>query len=267
MSHSFFNVCIISFLSLVAVVQPLAAAQAITTKTISYQDGEVKLIGLLATPAVVNAKTPAVLVVHDWYGCGAYPQQRAREMAERGYIAFALDMYGEGKVVTTKEDASGLAGGFYKNVPLMIRRAQTGLNVLRAQAQVEQQQVAVIGFCFGGTVALNLARSGEDIAGVVSFHGGLSVATPIIPGSVKAKILVLHGGSDPFVPAADVAKFMSEMATAKADWRLEMYGDAVHSFSNPTAGINVASGSAYNPRAERLSIATMDRFFAEIFSK
>jgi dienelactone hydrolase len=260
---SFLRLC----LCLVCCLPVITAAQPIVTKTITYQDGDVNLQGLLAMPAEVTAATPAVVVVHDWYGCGAYPQQRAREMAERGYIALAIDMYGDGKVVTTREDASGLAGGFYKDVPLMIRRTKAGLTTLRAQPHVDQQRVAAIGFCFGGTVALNLARSGEKLAGVVSFHGGLKVALPVEPGAISAKILVLHGGADPHVPPTDVANFMMEMTTAKADWRFEMYGGVVHSFSNPSAGNNVAGGSAYNAEAEQLSLAHMDRFFVELFTK
>jgi dienelactone hydrolase len=207
-------------------------------------------------------------VVHDWYGCGPYAQQRAKELAARGYVAFALDMYGDGKVVKAREEASALAGGFYKDLPLMVRRARAGLGVLTGQSTVDKARVASIGFCFGGTVSLNLARSGDPLAGVVSFHGGLkgAVAVPVAQGGIKAKVLVLHGGADPFVPPADVAAFMDEMTKAKASWRMETYGDAVHSFSNPGAGDNVASGNAYNQAAEKLSIATMERFFGEIFA-
>ena len=253
---------------LVAVAATLHAAHEVKTETVTYQDGDTTLKGFLAVPATLAGNAPGVLVVHDWYGCGPYAQQRARELAERGYVAFALDMYGDGKVVKAREDASALAGGFYKDLPLMVRRARAGLAVLTKQNTVDKARVAAIGFCFGGTVSLNLARSGDPLAGVVSFHGGLkgAVAVPAAEGAITARVLVLHGGADPFVPPADVAAFMDEMTKAKAIWRMETYGGAVHSFSNPGAGDNVASGSAYNQEAEKLSIATMERFFGEIFA-
>jgi dienelactone hydrolase len=257
-----------TLICLLALTATLPAAHEVTSETITYRDGEVTLKGFLAMPGNLLGKAPGVLVVHDWYGCGPYAQQRAKELAARGYVAFALDMYGDGKVVSKREDASALAGGFYKDLPLMVRRARAGLAVLTGQLAVDKARVASIGFCFGGTVSLNLARSGDALAGVVSFHGGLKPATavPVAEGGIKAKVLVLHGGADPFVPPADVAAFMDEMTRAKAVWRMETYGGAVHSFSNPGAGDNVASGSAYNQEAEKLSIATMERFFGEIFT-
>ena len=254
------------FLTLFILLTATVSAGEIKTEAITYQDGAVTLKGYLAVPATLVGKAPGVLVAHDWYGCGPYAQQRARELAQRGYIAFAIDMYGDGKVVSKGDEASALAGVFYKDLPLMVRRAQAGLTVLRNQPTLDKANVAAIGFCFGGTVVLNLARSHEALNGVVSFHGGLKLAIPVEPGSITAKILVLHGGSDPFVPAADVAGFMGEMVKAKALWQMEIYGAAVHSFSNPGAGDNVASGSAYNHDAEKRSIAAMERFFGEIFA-
>lgn len=250
----------------IARVTTLSAAEDVKTQTITYQDGAVTLKGYLATPGTLVGQAPGVLVAHDWYGCGKYAQQRARELAQRGYVAFAMDMYGDGKVVSKGDEASALAGAFYKDLPLMVRRAQAGLTVLRSQSTVDKKNVAAIGFCFGGTVVLNLARSHEALNGVVSFHGGLKLAVPAEPGTITAKILVLHGGSDPFVPAAEVAGFMDEMVKVKSAWQLEIYGAAVHSFSNPGAGDNVASGSAYNQDAEKRSIAAMERFFGEIFA-
>jgi dienelactone hydrolase len=238
-----------------------------TTQSVDYRDGDLALRGYLARPAKIDGATPGVLVVHDWFGCGPYAQQRARELADRGYIAFALDMYGGGKVAGERKEAAALAGGFYQDLPLMVRRAKAGLDQLRAQPGIDGKRIAAIGFCFGGSTVLNLARSGEPIQGVVSFHGGLKAALPMEPGAVKARVLVLHGGADPFVPPADVAGFMEEMTRAGAVWRMETYGGAVHSFSNPTAGADVKSGSAYDADAERRSLKAMDGFFAEIFAR
>ena len=260
---------LLAFLSVILTVTTVtftSAAEEVTTQTVTYQDGAVTLKGYLATPGTLVGQAPGVLVAHDWYGCGKYAQQRARELAQRGYVAFALDMYGEGKVVSNGDEASALAGAFYKDLPLMVRRAQAGLAVLRSQAMVDKKNLAAIGFCFGGTVVLNLARSQEALNGVVSFHGGLKLSVPVEPGGITAKILILHGGSDPFVTAADVAGFMAEMVKVKASWQVEIYGTAVHSFSNPGAGDNAASGSAYNQDAEKRSIRAMDHFFGEIFT-
>lgn len=242
---------------------------AVTAAAVEYLHGDVTCRGHLAKPAQLPAGgAPAVLVIHDWMGCGDFAKQRAASLAAEGYVALALDMYGAGKIASGPDEARALATAFYKDPALMVARAKAGLDTLRKVEGVDGTRIAVIGFCFGGSVGLQLARSGEDVAGVVSFHGGLKSAAPATAeGAVKAKVLVLHGGADPFVPSADVAAFMDEMNQVKASWRMETYGGAVHAFTNPAAGTDPSKGAAYDADADARSKKAQDAFFAELFAK
>jgi dienelactone hydrolase len=252
-------------LFLAALAAPAARADEVVEKALEYTHGELVLEGFLARPAQASrGLRPAVLVVHDWLGCGPFARERAKALAAQGYVAFALDMYGKGRLASGPAEASGLAKPFYEDPALMVARALAGLEVLRLQPEVDRSRVAAIGFCFGGSVVLQLARSGETLAGVVSFHGGLQTKAPAAEGVVKAKILVLHGGDDPFVPPAQVAGFMEEMKQAKASWRMEIYGGAVHSFTNPAAGTDPSKGAAFDEDANRRSQAAQDAFLASI---
>ncbi len=262
-----------------AVLSPLAAgrparaadapAAGPVAASLAYTHGDVACVGQLAKPAtLVAGGNPAVLVVHDWMGCGDFAKRRAEQLAAAGYVALALDMYGGGKVASGPDEARGLATSFYKDPPLMVARARAGLEALRKVEGVDGKRIAVIGFCFGGSVSLQLARAGEDVAGVVSFHGGLKTAAPAKgEGAIKAKVLVLHGGADPFVPTTDVAAFMDEMNQVKATWRMETYGGAVHAFTNPGAGTDPSKGAAYDADADARSKRAQDAFFAELFAK
>jgi dienelactone hydrolase len=242
-----------------------ALAGDVVSQAVEYRHGEVVLKGLLARPAGADpARRPAGLGGHDWRGCGPFAQERAKALAAEGYVAFALDMYGGGKIASGPAEASGLAKAFYDDPALMVARARAGLDALRAQPDVDAARIAAIGFCFGGSVCLELARAGEALAGVVSFHGGLKTQAPAAAGSVKAKVLVLHGGADPWVPPADVALFMDEMNAARATWRMEVYGGAVHAFTNPAAGSDPAKGAAYDADADRRSAAAQTAFFQEV---
>jgi dienelactone hydrolase len=244
------------------------AADGVATRTVDYKHGDVVLKGYLARPEKLAGPTvPAVLVCHDWYGCADFAKKRAESLAAAGFIAFALDMYGGGKTAADDAEAKRLVASFYGDPALMAARAKAGLDALLGEPGVDKSRVAAIGFCFGGSCALQLARSGADFAGVVSFHGGLKTTGPAAAGAIKAKILVLHGGAEVFVPPADVAGFMEEMNTAKATWRMEVYGGAVHAFTNPAAGNDPSKGAAYDVDADRRSKAAQDAFFAEIFAK
>ncbi len=241
-----------------------AAEAAVQTRTVPYQHGDVALEGYLAWDDAVEGRRPGVLVVHDWTGPGDYAQMRARKLAEMGYVAFALDMYGKGVRPKTPKECAAQAGIYKKDRALMRSRALAGLDALRASELCDPKRVAAIGYCFGGTTVLEIARSGADVAGVVSFHGGLDTPSPADAKNIKCKVLVLHGGDDPHVPRKDVEAFEDEMRAAGVDWQLVAYGGAVHSFTNPAAGNDNSKGAAYNVAADRRSWEAMKAFFAEI---
>jgi dienelactone hydrolase len=238
---------------------------AMQTKTVAYKHGDAVLEGYLAWDDANQGQRPGVLVVHEWTGLGDYAQTCARKLAAMGYVAFAIDMYGKDVRPKTPQEA-GIQAGIYKHDRALMRaRALAGLEVLRGNPLCDPRRVAVIGYCFGGTVALEIARSGADVAGVVSFHGGLDTPTPADAKNIRCKVLVLHGGDDPHVPPQDVAAFEEEMRAAGVDWQLIVYGGAVHSFTNPAAGNDKSKGAAYNAAADRRSWEAMKAFFAEIF--
>lgn len=232
---------------------------------IDYFDGDVALQGLLVRKNTEEvAKRPAVLVCHQWMGLTDYEEKRASMLAEMGYVVFALDIYGKGVRPTDRGAAAELAGKYKGDRALLRSRAAAGLKVLQESPSVDAEKIAVVGYCFGGTTALELARSGANIAAVVSFHGGLSTPDPELAKQIKAKILVLHGAADPHVPADEVLAFGKEMNAAGVDWQLFAYGGAVHGFSQWHAGSDPSSGVAYDKRADERSWQAMQVFFAEV---
>jgi dienelactone hydrolase len=242
-----------------------ASEAAIMMKDIDYKDGSVTLKGTLVYDDSLKGPRPGVLVVPEWWGKNEYIKQRAKQMAEQGYVAFAVDMYGDGKVTTDPAQAGQWAGAFYKDGALMRNRALAGLNVLRSQPNIDKSKIAAIGFCFGGTVALELGRQGEDLAGVGVFHAGLKFPDAAKKNAIKAKILVMNGAADPHVPFEDRQKFIEEMQQAGADIQFIEYGGALHAFTNPNADKFHIEGIAYNEKAEKRSFATLRTFLAEIF--
>jgi dienelactone hydrolase len=181
-----------------------------------------------------------------------------------GYVVFAADIFGKGVRADNPEDASALAAKYKNDRPLLRGRVNAALQVLRQVPEADASRLAAIGYCFGGTTVLELARSGADIRGVVSFHGGLGTPTPGDAKSIRCKVLALHGADDPFVPPDEVSTFEEEMRSGGVDWQLIIYGGAVHSFTDWNAGSNVSLGSAYNQRADARSWEHMKLFFAEI---
>lgn len=237
----------------------------VTTKTLEYKQGDTRLVGYLATPEDTAESRPGVLVVPEWKGLNDYAKQRAEQLAELGYVALAADIYGEGKVVTSNEEAGKLAKQYKDDRDLLRARVNAGLDALKAQSAVDSEKVAAIGYCFGGTAVLELARSGADVNGVVSFHGGLDTPTPEDSKNIKAKVLVLHGGDDPLVPPEQVQAFKDEMRQGNVDWQFITYGGAVHSFTNPASGSDPSQGVAYDAAADRRSWQHMQLFFDELF--
>lgn len=245
---------------------PALAQAAIETKAVEYQQGNTRLVGYLAAPKDAKAPLPGVLVVHEWMGLNDYAKRRAEQLAELGYVALAADIYGDGKMAADAKEAAALAGTYKKDRALLRARAAAGLAALKAQPGVAAGKVAAIGYCFGGTTVLELARNGGELAGVVSFHGGLDTPTPEDAKNIRAKVLVLHGADDPYVPAEQVTAFEQEMRAGGADWQLVAYGGAVHGFTNSANGNDPSKGVAYQAAADARSWDAMQRFFTELFA-
>jgi len=241
------------------------AHAAMKVETVEYRHGDTVLEGYMAYDDAFQGKRPGVLVVHEWWGQNDYVRKRAERLARLGFVAFALDMYGKGKATRDAKEAAQWSGAFKADRKFGRARAAAGLDVLMKHPLVDGKRVAAIGYCFGGTVVLEMARGGANLAGVASFHGGLDAQNPAEPGSLKAKVLVLHGGDDPFVPQAQLAAFEDEMRKAGADWQVHVYGGAVHAFTNPEADGFGLKGAAYNENADRRSWEDMRVFLAEIF--
>jgi len=242
-----------------------SAEAAVKTRVIEYKQGNTVLEGYLAWDDAKTGKRPGVLVVHEWTGLGPYAKNRAEMLAKLGYVAFAADIYGKGIRPSTPSEAARIAAIYKDDRALMRARARAGLDILQEQKLVDRNRLAAIGYCFGGTTVLELARDGADLKGVVSFHGGLATPRPEDAKNIKAKILALHGADDPFVKADEVAAFQQELRAVKADWQFITYANAVHSFTNPDAGSDNSKGAAYNEKADKRSWEAMKLFFAEIF--
>ena len=255
---------IVGILALAVILNGTGTAK-MQRETVEYRSGEVVLEGYLAYDDALTGKRPGVLVIHEWKGLNDYARSRADQLAQLGYVAFALDMYGKGIRPQTNEEASARAGSLYKELSLMRNRANAGLEVLRKQPNVDTARLAVIGYCFGGKTALELARSGANLKGVVSFHGTLSTPNPDHARHIRSKVLVCHGASDPHVPAEQVVAFENEMTSAKVDWQLIAYGGAVHGFTNPANGNDPSQGVAYDEKADKRSWEAMRQFFDEVF--
>jgi len=250
---------------LAALFFSINAEASVRTKIVEYRQGATILEGYLAWDDANGAKRPGVLIVHEWTGINDHMKQRAEMLARLGYVAFAADIYGKGIRPVAQTEAAKTAGIYKDDRPLMRARVRAGLEELKKQKYVDPQRIAAIGYCFGGTTVLELARDAADIQGVVTFHGGLSTPTPQDAKNIKAKVLALHGADDPFVKADEVAAFQDEMRKGGVDWQFISYGNAVHSFTNKAAGSDNSKGAAYNENADRRSWEAMKAFFAEIF--
>ncbi len=242
----------------------ISAEAAIIKKPLEYNLAGKKYEGYIAYDDSVKGPRTGVLVTHDWMGITDRTREKVEELASLGYVGFAVDVYGKGVRPASADEASKLSGSLKKDRTALRIRMQQGLKVLREQAQVDKAKLAAIGYCFGGTAVLELARAGADVKGIVSFHGGLDSLKPADAKNIKGKVLALHGADDPFVPAADLAAFEDEMRKAKVDWQLVKYGNAVHSFTEKTAGDDPSKGAAYNAEADRRSWMAFKDFMKEI---
>lgn len=238
----------------------------IKTEDVDYRDGSLNCCGVLAYNTDVPGKRPGIVVVHEAWGLGPHAIERAKMLAGLGYVALAADMYGNRQQATDLPAAMELIGDLRTDPAKLRARALAAVATLRANPMVDPSRLAAIGFCFGGTTVLELARGGADLKGVVSFHGGLQTMAPAVAGAVKPKVLVCTGADDPMIPPAQVVDFEEEMRNAVADWQVISYGGTVHSFTNPDAGKVVKlDGVAYNKQTDQRSWNAMRAFFNEIF--
>lgn len=210
-------------------------------------------------------KTAGVLVAHEGGGMTAHPRERARMLAEHGYVAFAMDTFGE--PITSMEHAMKVIGGLAGNLPVLRKRARTALELLKSQANVDPDRTAAIGFCFGGTTVLELARSGADVACVVGFHSGLSTSAPQDAKAIKGKVLVCLGAEDPIIPAEQRNAFVDEMRAGGVDWQMLVYGGVGHSFTNREVNAMNRPGFHYDEKTDRRSWAAMRALFDEVLGE
>lgn len=234
-------------------------------KPVAYSDKDQKLEGFLATPTKPNAKKAGVVILHAWMGISDHEKESAEQLAALGYYSFVADVYGQGNKPNNTDEAGKLAGYYKNDYTSYQNRIQLAIDEL-VKAGANPDEIAVIGYCFGGTGAIEAARGGLKVKGVVSFHGGLSKDPNRETKTISAKVLALHGADDPYVPLKDVTVFEDEMRTAKADWQLNIYANAVHAFTNKDAGNDNSKGAAYNEKADKRSWEAMKTFFTELFN-
>ncbi len=236
------------------------------TADIDYRDGAMTCRGFLAYDETIQSRRPGVLVVHEAWGLGEHAKERAMMLARLGYVAFAADIFGERLQVTDMPQALAIIGDLLGNPPKLVARVGAALDTLRAQPKVDNARLGAIGFCFGGSTVLQLARSGADLSGVVSFHGGLGTKAPAERGTIKASVLVCTGADDPMIPPEQVTAFEDEMRAAGADWQVVRYGGTMHSFTNPEADGSISPAILYNKQADHRSWSAMRNFFEEAFA-
>lgn len=242
------------------VVCASSARAAIRTEAVEYYDGDAVLEGYLAYDDAGAAPRPGVLVVHEWKGLGPYAKRRAEQLAQLGYVAFAVDMYGKGVVAKDHDEAAKLSGVYRNDRQLMRRRITAALERFTRDPRVDATRIAAIGYCFGGMTVLELARSGADVAGVASFHGGLDTPNRDDARNIRGRVLVLHGADDKFIAPEQVAAFEDEMQRAGVRYELIQYPGAVHSFTVPEAGNDPSAGMAYNEAADKASWDALTTF-------
>ena len=241
------------------------AAAEVQTREIEYKQGDTVLAGLIAWDGAAKGKRPGVLVVHEWWGHNEHARNQARRLAEAGYVGFALDMFGKGKVTTHPKEAEAFMTEATKDPAALAARFNAALELLKQDSHVAPDRIAAIGYCFGGSVVLGRARAGADLAAVVSFHGALATKSPAEKGKVKARVLVLTGAADPFVPAEQVEAFNREMTAAGAKFQVVSYPGAKHGFTNPDVDKVGMDALAYNAEADQKSWAAMLELFTQVF--
>lgn len=238
---------------------------SIQSRTIDYKDGDTALQGYLAWDDAVGGQRPGVMISHAWAGRSDFENGKAEDLAKLGYVGFAIDNFGKGVLGKSTEENSALIQPFLEDREMLQNRMQNVLGVMKALDEVDDARVAAIGFCFGGLCVLDLARSGADVKGVVSFHGLFGPPGNTAGNKIKAKVLVLHGWDDPMATPDQVVSLGEELSGLGADWQIHGYGNTMHAFTNPGAN-NPAFGTVYDANADRRSWNTMQSFLSEIFN-
>ena len=255
--------------TLLAFLIAAPALAAVKETPVTYQDGDTMLKGFVVVDTARPSKRPGIIVVHEWWGITPHMHNEARRLARQGYVAFIADMYGDAKTADNPSDAGALSGAVMKNPQTMMSRFNAARAELAKQPAVDAARIGAVGYCFGGAVVLNMARSGADLAGVAGFHASLGLNTPApAPGSVKAKILVLNGADDPFIKKEQYVQFESELKAANADFHVITYPGAVHAFTNPEAtalGKKFNLPLRYDAKANREAEAEATKLFAQVF--
>ncbi len=237
-------------------------------RPVEYKIGDQAFEGVFVYSTANKGKVPGVLMVHNWLGISDETKKQAERMAKLGLAVFAVDVYGKGVRPKGQKEAMELAGKYKSGDRKLYReRLLRGLEVLRAQKEVDPTKIVAVGYCFGGTGVIELARAGADVQAVVSFHGGLDSPNPADGKNIKAKVLALQGADDPFVKPEDIAAFQNEMRNNHVDWEMAFYGGAVHSFTDVTAGNDPKTGGAYNQEADERSFAAFTDLINELYPK
>ena len=251
--------------ALAVFIASTSAHAKVKTEHVEYKDGETVLEGFVAYDDATKAKRPGIVVVHDWMGPTKSSEDKAKELAALGYYAFAADIYGKGVRPANAQEAGAQAGKYKSDRATLRSRVRAAFDTMLKSALVDAKKTGAIGFCFGGTTALELARSGAPVDVIVSFHGGLETPTPADAKNIKARIVALHGADDPYVKPEEVAGFEKEMTAAKVDWSVVKYSGAVHAFMIPDAGNDPSKGAAYNAVVAKRAWREMKSTFDEVF--
>jgi dienelactone hydrolase len=245
-------------LAFVALSSAAAAFAEIKTERVEYRDGDVVLEGFIAYDTAKAGPRPAMMIVHDWNGPDQYEENRARMLAELGYVGFAADIYGKGVRPKSAQENAQQAGKYRGDMPTFLSRMNAALSYLKSRPEVDKAKLGAMGYCFGGGGVLELARSGAEVPAIISFHGGLATQKRAAEGSVKSRIMVIHGSQDPSMPYAQLVGFLEEMRDAKADYQLIAYNVDSHPFTVP-------GGPGYREAADKRSWEELKRFLQEVW--
>ncbi len=252
-------------LTLSGLLLSTALQAKVITEAVTYTEAGEEFTGYVSYDNAVKGKRPGVMVVHEWWGLDDYAKRRTEMLAKLGYVAFAVDMYGTGKVTDSADQAKEWMTEVTTDVEWWRERAMAGIRYLKNHKLVDADKIAAIGYCFGGGTVIQLAYSGLDIDGIVSFHGSLPIADESAFGKIKTRMLMAHGNADPFVPREIVTKFQDTLDKADADWRMTIYGNALHSFTNPKSDTRGIAALKYDKQADEHSWQAMQYFFKDIF--